>query len=101
MTHLENIIFSVKMALKPTDACSSGDLQLGFGTNMNFQPASEMHSPPDSRKRTAQHDKGSARNEEMFVQPEPPKKHKGVHSTHVRSFEPNCSTEYIIKFRTD
>ncbi|XP_078376407.1 uncharacterized protein LOC144659778 [Oculina patagonica] len=71
------------MALKPLDACSNGDFQLGFEANMNFQPASEMLSPPDSRKRTAQHDKGPARNEETFVQPEPPKKHKGVHSTHM------------------
>ncbi|KAJ7380226.1 Testis-expressed sequence 12 protein [Desmophyllum pertusum] len=58
---------------------------------MNFQPASEMLSPPDSRKRTAQHDKGptATRNEETFVQPEPPKKHKGVHSTHVAGQDNN------------
>lgn len=71
------------MASKPLDDCNNGDFQLGFGANMSFQPASEIPSPADSRKRMAQHDKGPARNEETFVQPEPPKKHKGAHSTHV------------------
>lgn len=86
------------MASKPQDACSNGDFQLGFAANMNFQPASEMLSPPDSRKRTAQHDKGPTRNEETFVQPEPPKKHKGVHSTHVRSASMNYLTVQLLIF---
>ena len=67
------------MSSKPLD----GDFQLGFGANMSFEPASEILSPADSRKRTVQHDKGAVRNEETFVQPEPPKKHKGIHPTHV------------------
>jgi len=73
------------MALPPIDACSNGEFQLGFGTNMSFQPASDIRSPPDSRKRTVQHDKGQGHNEETFIQPEPPKKHKAMHSTNVSS----------------
>ena len=76
------------MALPPVDACSNGDFQLEFGTNMNFQPTSDIRSPPDSRKRMTQHDKGQARgHEETFLQPEPPKKHKATHSTNVRIFK--------------
>ena len=75
------------MSSKPLDACSNGDFQLGFGENISFEPAGEILSPADSRKRTVQHDKGPARNEETFVQPEPPKKHKGTHPAHVRLFE--------------
>ena len=74
------------MSSKPLDACSNDDFQLGFGANMSFEPTSEILSPADSRKRTVQHDKGPGRNEETFVQPEPPKKHKGTHPTHVRLF---------------
>lgn len=73
------------MALKPEDACSSSEFQLDFGTNMSFQQAAGNRSPPEPRKRTAQHDnKGHPRNGEAFIQPGPPKKHKGMHSTHVR-----------------
>lgn len=73
------------MALQPIEAVSNGDFQLGFGSNVNFQTTSEIRSPPDSRKRSAQQDKGQARSgEEKFVQPELPKKHKTGHSTHVR-----------------
>ena len=73
------------MALPPLDTCTNGEFQLGFGTNMNFQPASDNLSPPASRKRTVQHDKGQGHSEEMFVQPEPPKKHKAMHSANVSS----------------
>ena len=74
------------MALQPIEAAGSGDFQLGFGSNVNFQTASEIRSPPrDSRKRSAQHDKGQSRgSEEKFVEPELPKKHKTGHSTNVR-----------------
>lgn len=74
------------MALQSAESCSNGDFQLGFGASINFKPAFELevHSPPDSRKRMAQHDKGPAESiEETFVQPEPPKKHKATFSTNV------------------
>ena len=75
------------MALQSQETCSKGDFQLGFGANINFKPAIEVHSPPDSRKRMAQHDKGPAESiEETFVQPEPPKKHKATLSTNVSTF---------------
>lgn len=72
------------MALKPEDACSSSEFQLEIGTNMSFQQAAGNRSPPEPRKRTAQHDKEHLRNGEAFIQPVPPKKHKGMHSTLVR-----------------
>lgn len=77
------------MALQSPESCSNGDFQLGFGASINFKPAfeREVHSPPDSRKRMAQHDKGPAESiEETFVQPEPPKKHKATFSTNVSTF---------------
>ncbi|XP_068670964.1 uncharacterized protein [Montipora foliosa] len=55
-----------------------------FGANMNFKPVNEIHSPPDSRKRTSQHEKGQVHGtEEPFVQPEPPKKHKATLPTNL------------------
>lgn len=85
------------MSSKTLDGCSNGDFQLGFGTNMSFEPADEILSPADCRKRTAQHDKGPARNEETFVQPETPKKHKGAHPTHV-SLHVNPTLKQSILF---
>ena len=72
------------MALKPEDACGSTEFQLDIGTNMSFQQAAGNRSPPEPRKRTARDDKGRLRNGEPFIEPSPPKKHKGMHSTHVR-----------------
>ncbi|XP_022788754.1 uncharacterized protein LOC111328557 [Stylophora pistillata] len=72
------------MALKqlPKNSCSKDDFQL-FGTNMNFQPTNDIPNPPDSRKKAVQHDKVAPRYEESFVQPEPPKKQKVIHPSHV------------------
>lgn len=75
------------MALKPEDACSSSEFQLDFGTNMSFQQATGNRSPQEPQKRAAQHDKGHPRNGEAFIQPGPPKKHKGMPSTHVRPIQ--------------
>lgn len=72
------------MALQSQGNCGNGDFQLGFSANINFKPTVEVQSPPDSRKRMAQHDKGPTESiEETFVQPEPPKKHKPTFSTNV------------------
>lgn len=77
---------TVRMALKqlPKNSCSKDDFQL-FGTNMNFQPSNDIPNPPDSRKKAVQHDKVAPRYEESFVQPEPPKKQKVIHPSHVSS----------------
>ena len=68
------------------DSCDPGEFHLGFGTDLAFQSAKENLNPPDSRKRIVQNDKDQPCVEETFVQPDPPKKHKGSHSTQVSVF---------------